>query len=81
MKPTQNPISERIARLRAIALKGENRFRGVRGVLSAESYTHSVGQPLIVRKAQALAAVMRRWPMEIAPDEVLVGHHSSPDFG
>ena len=81
MKPTQNPISERIARLRATALKGENHFRGMRGFLAAESYTHSVGQPLIVRKAQALDSVMRRWPAEIEPDEVLVGHHSSPDFG
>jgi formate C-acetyltransferase len=53
----------------------------MRGFLAGESYTKSVGQPLIVRKAQALASVMRNWPMEIYPDEFLVGHHSSPDYG
>ncbi|MFH1008256.1 MAG: pyruvate formate lyase family protein [Candidatus Latescibacterota bacterium] len=81
MKETPSSISERMARLRGIALEEEHPFRGVRGVLAARSYQDSVGLPLIIRRARALAEVIRHWPPEIYPDEFLVSHHNTPDFG
>jgi formate C-acetyltransferase len=69
--------SPRIERLRAIALEGAQaaRYIGFRGFHFAEGFADAAGQPLVLRRGRGLASVILHMPAEIAPDELLAGHH------
>ena len=70
--------SERIQRLRILALADDvsvRKYQGYRGLLFSEAFVRAEGQPMVLRRALALAAVVQGMPTEVAPDELLVGHH------
>ncbi len=71
-------LSPRIRRLREQALADHpdsRKYQGYRGLLFCEGYVAAHGQPLVVRRARGLANVIEQMPVEIMPDELLVGHH------
>lgn len=49
--------------------------------LLAESYSDTVGEPMIIRRAKALAHVLDKMPIFIEPDELIVGNVASRPMG
>ena len=76
--------SERVCRLRDAVVDetpDARKYQGYRHLHYAEGFAAAAGQPLAVRRAEGLARVIRSYPVEVFPDEVLVGHHYVGDEG
>lgn len=76
--------SGRVQRLRDAAV-GEDEstraYQGFRHLAYVEGFAAAAGEPLVVRRAAGLARVIIDHPVEIFPDELLVGHHYLGDEG
>ncbi|NLV75148.1 MAG: hypothetical protein GXY52_10800 [Chloroflexi bacterium] len=83
--------SARIKRLRAAVLADDPAprwFQGWRGMLYCEAFFAHADQPLVIRRALALANVIEQMPIAFEADDILMGHHylgdeslDFPEFG
>ncbi|MEE8372106.1 MAG: pyruvate formate lyase family protein [Dehalococcoidia bacterium] len=71
MKPTP-----RVERMREAFLGFERSVSIVRARIEARVMRETDGQPMILRRAKAFAAAMREMPLDIQPDELVVGSTS-----
>ena len=67
-------MTRRVARLLDRARRRRGTF-WTRRRWVAESFARTEGQPVSVRKALALERVLRKMPVRIGPDELIVGLH------
>jgi len=68
MKPTA-----RVARLREAFLRLERSASLDRARIEAKVMRATVGEPMIARRSKVFAAVLREIPIEISPDDLVVG--------
>jgi formate C-acetyltransferase len=72
----QADAGERHARIRARLIDSERAIDLVRARLSTEAYRQSEGRPMPLRRAAMLLHLVRNMPIDIHPDELLVGNRS-----
>lgn len=66
--------TDRVVRLRERALHREVRYPAVKTIIEAEAWLETMNEPRwLIRRAHRVAAVLERLPIEIGPDELLVG--------
>ena len=68
--------SERQARIRTRLVENAREIDLVRAELSTEAYRQTEGQPMPLRRAAMLLHLVRNMPIDIHPDEVIVGNRS-----
>ncbi|MFX0046391.1 MAG: pyruvate formate lyase family protein, partial [Candidatus Hermodarchaeota archaeon] len=77
---TTRPVSERVNRLREKVVVMPS-VCVERGWLMTESYKETEGQPVIIRKAKALAKILKEMTIRIDDDELIVGNITSKQRG
>ncbi len=65
--------TERITRLKENLFKKMPEIEADRAVLLTESYKSTEGQPIVTRRAEAFAHILRNIPITIREDELIVG--------
>jgi len=70
------PKSPRISRLVSHLFEKAPQIETDRAVLLTESYKKTEGKPIITRRAEAFAHIMKNLPITIRPDELIVGSNT-----
>jgi formate C-acetyltransferase len=68
--------AERVARIKERLLRSEREIDIERARYATESYQHSEGQPMLIRRARMLLHLVRHMSITIHPDELIVGNRS-----
>ncbi len=71
------PVSERIGRLRRELFATETRLCFARATIATRSYLATEGEPWVIRRARALAAIFEEMPLLVRPGELIVGQRAA----
>ncbi len=77
MAAADNEPTTRVQRLRETYLGLKPVLEIVRARILTRSMSETEGEPMVIRRAKAFAAIVKGMPMRIAPDELLVGYLGS----
>lgn len=75
------PPTDRVLRLRETFLNYRPKMEIERTRIHTRTMKETEGEPMVIRRAKAFANICREMPIEIAPDELIVGYLSATRRG